>query len=150
MLRILQEGLSDVPGVIIHGTTSLKKRVAVLSITVKNRDSSGVGTSLLDVDHDINVRAGLQCAPLIHEQMGTSPMGTVRFSPGPFTTKENVLSAVRAVEKIATKRNNSVPMLFQGTMGREWERRRISIIQPLQASSLFHHFPRLSQARRLP
>ena len=54
--------------------------------------------------HDILTRTGLQCAPLIHEHMGTSPRGTVRFSPGAFTTEADVETAIRAVAEIAADR----------------------------------------------
>lgn len=104
LLAVLQDGLAEIRGVRVHGTHRLDRRVATLSITVDNYDPSDVGT-LLDVDHNILVRTGLQCAPLIHEHMGTSPRGTVRFSLGPFSTREHVEAAIRAVAAIATARN---------------------------------------------
>jgi cysteine desulfurase/selenocysteine lyase len=104
LLTLLQDGLKDIKGVAIHGTQNLKRRVATLSITVKGWDPSDVG-SLLDVDHNIITRTGLQCAPLIHDLMGTSPRGTVRFSFGPFNTKEDVEKTIGAVSNIASKRN---------------------------------------------
>jgi len=104
LLGLLQGGLEDIKGVAIHGTRRLDQRVATLSITVKGWDPSDVGT-LLDVDHLIVTRTGLQCAPLIHDLMGTSPRGTVRFSFGPFNTKDEVQTTIKAVEQIAAKRN---------------------------------------------
>ena len=79
LLAVLQNGLAAIPGVHIHGTRNLERRVATLSITVDGYDPSDVGT-ILDVDYDIQTRTGLQCAPLIHQHMGTTPRGTVRFS----------------------------------------------------------------------
>lgn len=104
LLTTLQDGLAEIRGVRIRGSRRLDRRVATLSITVDNYDPSDVGT-LLDVDHNILVRTGLQCAPLIHEHMGTSPRGTVRFSLGPFSTRDHVDAAIRAVAAIATTRN---------------------------------------------
>lgn len=104
LLGLLQDGLMGIKGVTIHGTKRLDRRVATLSITVSGWDPSDVGT-MLDVDHNIVTRTGLQCAPLIHDHMGTSPRGTVRFSFGPFNTKEEVDETVKAVEEIAKKRN---------------------------------------------
>ena len=104
LLGLLQDGLEDIKGVAIHGTRRLDQRVATLSITVKGWDPSDVGT-LLDVDHFIVTRTGLQCAPLIHDHMGTSPRGTVRFSFGPFNTREEVEKTISAVANIAAKRN---------------------------------------------
>jgi len=103
LLKVLQEGLAEIRGVRIHGTRRLDRRVATLSITVDNYDPSDVGT-LLDVDHNILVRTGLQCAPLIHQHMGTAPRGTVRFSLGPFNTRDHVEAAIRAVAAIAAAR----------------------------------------------
>jgi len=64
------------------------------------RDPADVGT-LLDVDYNIATRTGLQCAPLIHDFMGTSPRGTVRMSIGPANKESDVDAAIRAVTEIA-------------------------------------------------
>jgi cysteine desulfurase family protein len=103
LLGRLQEGLAEIPGVTIHGTKNLERRVATLSITVANYDPSDVGT-LLDVDHGVLTRTGLQCAPLIHAHMGTMPRGTVRFSLGPYNTHEHVERAIEGVAEIASDR----------------------------------------------
>ena len=104
LLAAFQDGVKNVPGVTIHGTTRLTARTAVCSLTVAGYDPSDVGT-ILDVDHNILVRTGLECAPLIHEHMGTAPRGTVRFSFGPFNTMDHVERAVRGVADIAGSRN---------------------------------------------
>jgi cysteine desulfurase family protein len=96
----LQEGISSIKGLTLHGTTSLEHRLPVLSFTMDGMDPAKIGT-LLDVDHNIATRTGLQCAPLVHEQMGTAPRGTVRFSVGPSNTDEHVEAAIKAVETIA-------------------------------------------------
>ncbi len=106
LLGMLQEGVADTPGINIHGTRCLEpgKRVATLSITVDRYDPSDVGT-FLDVEYDIQTRTGLQCAPLIHEHHGTAPRGTVRLSLGPMTTEEQIATAIKAVNEIASHRN---------------------------------------------
>ena len=98
----LQSGLERIEGVKLHGTTSLEHRLPVLSFTLAGRDPADVG-SLLDVDHDIACRTGLQCAPLIHEQMGTGERGTVRLSVGPMNERKDVDAAVAAVGEIAAE-----------------------------------------------
>ncbi len=98
----LQQGLSEIPGVVLHGPVSLEHRLPVLSFTVAGRDPGDVG-ALLDADFNIAARTGLQCAPLIHEQMGTAPRGTVRFSLGPMNVAAHVEAAIRAVEEIAAE-----------------------------------------------
>jgi len=94
------EGISVIPGVTVHGSKRLNSRLPVLSITVEGWDPSDVGT-LLDADHNIACRTGLQCAPLIHDQMGTSPRGTVRLSLGPSNKASDVAAAIAAVRSIA-------------------------------------------------
>jgi len=105
LLEMLQDGLSEIKGVKIWGTKNLKKRVATLSMTVENYDAQDVGT-ILDVDFDILTRTGLHCAPLIHEHHGSDPRGTVRFSIGPFNTKEHIEKAIKAVAAIAKDRQS--------------------------------------------
>ena len=103
LLGMLQEGLSEIEGVRIRGTTKLKNRVAALSVTVDNYDPADVGT-ILDVDYNVQTRTGLHCAPLIHQHHGTTPRGTVRLSIGPFNTKEHVKTAIKAVADVAADR----------------------------------------------
>ncbi|MGW8267866.1 MAG: aminotransferase class V-fold PLP-dependent enzyme, partial [Longimicrobiales bacterium] len=103
LLGLLQDGLSGIPGVTIHGTTSLERRVPTLSVSLENYDAADVG-AFLDVDHDILTRTGLHCAPLLHEHYGTAPRGTVRFSIGPFNTEEQILKTVQAVEAVQAQR----------------------------------------------
>ncbi len=98
----LQAGLAAIGGVTLHGTTSLEDRLPVLSFTVDGRDPADVGT-LLDVEYNIAARTGLQCAPLVHKQMGTDAHGTVRFSVGPLNEEGDIEAAVRAVAEIAAE-----------------------------------------------
>ena len=98
----LQEGLSQIEKVTLHGTTSLEHRLPVLSFTIDGWDPADIGT-MLDVEHNIATRTGLQCAPLVHEQMGTSPRGTVRMSVGPLNEAAHVEAAIAAVTDIAQR-----------------------------------------------
>jgi cysteine desulfurase family protein len=96
----LQQGLQAIDGVTLHGPTRLDDRLPVLSFTVAGLDPSDVGT-MLDVDYNIAARTGLQCAPLIHQQMGTGERGTVRLSIGPLNEEPHVDRALQAVAEIA-------------------------------------------------
>jgi len=100
----LQGGLAVIGGITLHGTTSLENRLPVLSFTLAGRDPADVGT-MLDVDHNIAARTGLQCAPLIHRQMGTGERGTVRLSVGPLNTESDIEAALAAVTEIAADAN---------------------------------------------
>jgi selenocysteine lyase/cysteine desulfurase len=54
----------------------------------------------LDDEFEIMARVGLHCAPAAHRTIGSFPEGTVRFSPGIFTTTENVKQTLKAVQKV--------------------------------------------------
>lgn len=58
---------------------------------------------MLDVDYNIACRTGLQCAPLVHEVIGTDKIhGTVRLSVGPFNTEPEIDAAIEAIREIAS------------------------------------------------
>ncbi len=83
------ELLRGVPGIKLHSPADPAVRGAVLSFTVAGIDSSALAYEL-DQRFDIAVRAGLHCAPRAHRTLGTFPDGTVRMSPGWFTTSEDI------------------------------------------------------------
>jgi cysteine desulfurase/selenocysteine lyase len=56
--------------------------------------------AILDTSFDIAVRPGLHCAPYIHRALGTFPDGTLRLSPGPFTTPDDIAAFVTALSEI--------------------------------------------------
>ena len=98
----LLEGLSDIRGVVIHGPADASKQAGVVSITLTGYDPQEAA-SMLDAAHRIQVRPGLQCAPLMHQSLGTAVGGgTVRFSLGPFTTDRQIDTAVSAVSELAS------------------------------------------------
>jgi len=97
----LRKGLQQIPGVITYCADSTENQNAVLSFNVQGWEAADVGT-MLDVDYSIACRTGLQCAPLVHQQLGTDKIhGTVRFSLGPFNTEEHIDAAIEAVKEIA-------------------------------------------------
>ena len=101
LARILWEGLSETKGVTLYCADSLESRTPVFSFNIKGLNPDRVGTHL-DVDFSVACRTGLHCAPLVHEQIGTSPKGTVRFSIGPLTVEEDVRAGVDAVRALAS------------------------------------------------
>ncbi len=100
LARQLWEGLSEIPGVRLYGPADFSQRVAVVSFTVEGRTVSEVG-GRLDEEFGILARVGLHCAPVAHRTLGTFPQGTVRLSPGPFNTPEQIARAVAAVRRLA-------------------------------------------------
>lgn len=96
----LLTGLQEIPGVVVYGRPDITGRTAVVSFNIAGQDSAQVAY-LLDRDYGIACRAGLHCAPWAHQTLGTIRQGTVRFSPGFFTTPQEVDEAVAAVRRIA-------------------------------------------------
>jgi len=101
LLKMLIDGLREIPGVTLYCPDSLENRASVQSINLDGYTAGGVGT-FLDVDYNIAVRTGLQCAPAVHEDIGTAPTGTVRFSIGYFNTEDDISNAIEAVKEIAS------------------------------------------------
>ena len=95
------EEIRKINGITIYCAESKENHNAVLSFNIDGWDAADVGT-MLDVDHNIACRTGLQCAPLVHEQLGTTEIhGTVRLSVGPFNTAQHIDKAIEAVQEIA-------------------------------------------------
>jgi selenocysteine lyase/cysteine desulfurase len=97
------ERLLKIPSVKIFWPKDAACRVPLFSFTVGGMDPSEVATAL-DYEYDIACRAGLHCAPDAHKELGTFPVGTIRFSPGFFTTADDVDAFVNAIARIATKK----------------------------------------------
>ena len=101
LTRRLRDGLREIEGVTLYCQDDLTGHISVLVFNVDGFDSPNVAT-MLDVDHNIACRAGLHCAPLAHEGLGTAKIeGAVRFGIGPFNTEEHITTAVAAVAEIA-------------------------------------------------
>ena len=93
-------GLREIAGLRVHGTGDAERQVATVSVSLEGWEPVDLAGAL-DSSFGIAVRSGLHCAPLAHRTIGTFPSGTVRFSPGPFTTDDDVDRAVRAVGTLA-------------------------------------------------
>jgi cysteine desulfurase family protein len=97
----LRKGLQAIDGITTYCAESPENHIAVLSFNIAGWEAADVG-AILDADYDIACRTGLQCAPLVHEQLDTDKLfGTVRFSLGPFNTEAHIDSAIDAVREIA-------------------------------------------------
>ena len=101
--RQLIVGLNAIPGVRVWGTQDAERQTATVSFTAEGISSSQVAFAL-DDQFDLMCRPGLQCAPGAHRTLGTFPEGTVRLSPGPFTTEEEIEQALAAVVKVVRAR----------------------------------------------
>ncbi len=97
----LVDGLRTIPGVRLYCCESLRDHISTVAVNVAGLDPGDAGLRL-DVKHDIATRTGLQCAPLVHQRLGTlRGDGTVRFSIGAFNTAEHVDAAITAMAEVA-------------------------------------------------
>lgn len=96
LVEQLLAGLAGIPGVSVYGPPAGTDRGAVVSFTMAGRDPAEIGF-LLDRQARIAVRAGLHCAPDAHRCIGTYPGGTVRISPGLFTTHHDIERLLQAL-----------------------------------------------------
>jgi cysteine desulfurase family protein len=98
---MLITGLKSIPSVKVYGVHDAARQTAAVSFTISGMSPSEI-VLRLDEEYNIMARPGLHCAPAAHKTIGTFPEGTVRFSPGFFTTHEEIGYAVEAVAKIAS------------------------------------------------
>jgi selenocysteine lyase/cysteine desulfurase len=97
----LLDELAGIDGVEIYGAGPAEARVGVVSITLSGTEPQDVA-AMLEASYRVQVRAGLHCAPLMHQSLGTlSRGGTVRLSLGPFNTPDDVGTAAGGVREIA-------------------------------------------------
>jgi len=101
LARRLWQGLAQIPRVKLYGTDRLDQRLAVILANVEGMTPADVA-AILDGDFGIATRSGLQCAPLVHQRLGTGKAGGVRFSLGPFNTSEDIDLVLEAMGKICT------------------------------------------------
>lgn len=98
----LRRGVQAIDGVTTYCADDTENQNPVLSLNIDGWLAGDAGT-MLDVDHNIATRTGLQCAPLVHVYLGTDKLhGTVRFSVGPFNTEAEIDKAIEAVREIAS------------------------------------------------
>lgn len=92
---LLLKGIQSIPGWVVYeksfpGGPILANKKGVYSEEIAHRLS----------EKKICVRGGFHCAPLAHRFLGTSEGGAVRFSPGLFTTKEEIFHTLNVLEAL--------------------------------------------------
>lgn len=108
MTRKLYEGLVGIDGIKVVGaklnagsraSDSNRRRTNVISIVSPKKDLAYISSQLLE-RCGIETRVGLHCSPAAHRTLGTFPEGTLRFSPGPFTTDLEIDTALGCLKEI--------------------------------------------------
>ncbi len=96
----LCRGLDQIEGVRYLALGKGVPSAGTVSITFENLSPSEAGYRL-DTEHDVLCRVGLHCAPVAHRTIGTFPHGTVRLSPGIFTTTDQLSAALKGIDALA-------------------------------------------------
>ncbi len=92
--------LRAIDGVQIVGPGNRDTCVGVVSIRLRGFDPQEVA-AMIDATHRVQVRAGFHCAPSMHAALATAEQGgTIRFSPGPFTTTRQIDIACEAIDEL--------------------------------------------------
>lgn len=100
LARQFYEGVSAIPGVTVYGDFTTWDRAPVVSLNIRDYDSSQVSDVLAE-QFSIATRPGAHCAPRLHRALGTMAQGAVRFSFGWFNTEHEIDKAIRAVKELA-------------------------------------------------
>jgi cysteine desulfurase family protein len=100
LMGALVEGLESIDGVRVFGCRDAHQQTAVVSFVMPCMSPSDIALAL-DEEFHIMARPGLQCAPAAHKTIGTFPEGTLRLSPGYFTTEDQVQHVITAISQIA-------------------------------------------------
>lgn len=92
-------GLEAIDGIDIKGPSLNERRTGVISISSNKKDIAEISSLLLERG-GIETRVGLHCSPSAHKSLGTFPTGTLRFSPGPFTTDDEIETTISLIKEI--------------------------------------------------
>lgn len=89
----------EIPGITVYGDFDSQEHCPIVSLNVKDYDSSEV-SDFLFTEYGISTRPGAHCAPLMHQAMGTEKQGAVRFSFSHYNTIEEIDIAVQALKEL--------------------------------------------------
>lgn len=101
-LKLLQytiDSLLSIPKLRVYGKKNIENRTAVTAFNIADHSSNQIAFKLKN-EYDIELRAGLHCAPLLHKEMGTIEQGMLRISPGYFNTKKEIDSFLNILETL--------------------------------------------------
>jgi cysteine desulfurase / selenocysteine lyase len=96
----LVEKLRSDDRIIFYSDPAKGLHIAVAALNIRNVPAEDAA-AILDQNFKIAARAGLHCAAVLHQQLGTVPGGCLRISPGMFNSKEEIDQLVNALIEIA-------------------------------------------------
>lgn len=105
LARMMRSQLQAMPQLRLLGHPDAPK-VGIVSVVPRTMDTSDL-CDALDAS-GIAVRGGLHCAPAIHTHLGTLRTGAVRFSPGIYTTEQDIADTLAVLDRLTNPRSNKV------------------------------------------
>lgn len=97
--KFLYRGLSQIHGIRLYSPDPFHMFcVPVLAFNMPGTSSEKTADYL--AAHDVAVRAGLHCAPLAHQRLGTIDSGTVRLSSGWFNTQAEAAKVISLLKNM--------------------------------------------------
>ena len=98
LLEKAAEGLGRMPGMRVFFTEERARQSSVFSFAEDAVPAEELASRL--AKRGVCVRAGLHCAPLAHENVGTEKNGTVRLSFSAFNREEEVMNFLKIMREI--------------------------------------------------
>lgn len=95
MTALAADALAKIPGIRVFRS---QNQTGLLSFILEGYDCVLLGEAL-GTKWDIALRAGLHCAPTAHKTAETLETGTIRISPGPFTSEHHIHSFVQCLRQ---------------------------------------------------
>lgn len=102
LVKRFLDGLEQLKKVEVYGPLNADQQVPVVSINVKEQDSSEIAF-ILDRVFDVACRSGLHCSPMAHRTIGTLERGAVRFSFSVFNTISEVDKILAALDQTTSE-----------------------------------------------
>jgi cysteine desulfurase / selenocysteine lyase len=100
LYRSLLAGLRAISGIRLYTATEDRTAIPVVSLTIEGWDNHDLA-NVLDANFGIETRAGLHCAALVHNFIGTqADGGTLRISLGHTSTPDDVRAVLVALRTI--------------------------------------------------
>lgn len=101
LTRRFYDGVSQIEGVTVYGDFTAEQRAPIVALNIRGFESGEAADELAET-YGIATRPGAHCAPRMHQALGTTEQGAVRFSFGWFNEAEEVDAAIRAVKELAS------------------------------------------------
>lgn len=103
--RFIHQELKKMDGVVLYQDEIIPgKSAPIVLFNVEGLTSMETTEALNQMGFAL--RGALHCAPLVHEKLGTSEIGAVRFSPGAFNTAAQAVMFIDRLKKIVRNRRS--------------------------------------------